>query len=404
MDTGQHFGITKAVLESIDWIPNRFDLTRAIQAFNWFPDYLSILDLYKKLIYSLGWVDYFPIPIPFWGKPQFQLFKDIRDIKSLSKGSIAEKDFHQFHFDNLFSFEAIQKHWTWLKRVTKENLQGEPDLLIIFSTLGNSLHAVQDFYSHSNWVEYLGETYSITKIEEFPLFSDIFPSPKTKWLQIYEDLIEQKTSPLASISTGYFPPNKHAPQNAFYHDDRRNCKPGLHKDKASRPYFNVVYHLAIQESIKWLEMLRNEDIITNYHINLLEDDFPKDLIIKTAKYSERAQILSQRTRHWDSEEPFSDLEISIIDVKVKKNTIQGKIQLNTSEDLKKSKGSFKGAYTTFKLDENNDNIIKCANKKGKISFKIPIPENSFNSSKKTLKLNVKYGLFEKIIALPLDKL
>lgn len=62
-----------------------------------------------------------------------------------------------FHFDNLFSYELIQNRWDSLKNWVKfqsqlilKNNNFTTNYWLIF--MGVVLHAVQDFYCHSNWV------------------------------------------------------------------------------------------------------------------------------------------------------------------------------------------------------------------------------------------------------------
>lgn len=66
------------------------------------------------------------------------------------------------HFDALYSRAEIIANWSTLKKNTLAALHkyaGQTDLaphirmIALFTVLGASLHMVQDFYSHSNWVE-----------------------------------------------------------------------------------------------------------------------------------------------------------------------------------------------------------------------------------------------------------
>ena len=88
MDTGIHFSITTSALRKIAWFPQEPSILKTIQAFNWFPDFLSIIDLYKKWFYLFGWLDYLPLYIPTYGITEFRAYHTYNLIKSLSKDTI----------------------------------------------------------------------------------------------------------------------------------------------------------------------------------------------------------------------------------------------------------------------------------------------------------------------------
>src|SRR5262249_2923652 len=67
-----------------------------------------------------------------------------------------QKDCDVLHFDNAQSTTAIRNYWGRLtvnSRKAVEDAAREKDALKLLTLLGVSLHAVQDFYTHSNWVE-----------------------------------------------------------------------------------------------------------------------------------------------------------------------------------------------------------------------------------------------------------
>jgi len=81
-----------------------------------------------------------------------------------------KKALEKLHFDNLTSTKEVNRYWNWLAYNTQRQVQrisrnadqhkrqNKPDLVNadvreFLVLLGMSLHAVQDFYSHSNWVE-----------------------------------------------------------------------------------------------------------------------------------------------------------------------------------------------------------------------------------------------------------
>src|SRR5262249_5055716 len=80
----------------------------------------------------------------------------------------------KLHFDCLFKTEDIDRYWKNLATNTKDEVQTvvtrvkntEDDAVLreeitrFLMLLGISLHAVQDFYTHSNWVETHPQTQS----------------------------------------------------------------------------------------------------------------------------------------------------------------------------------------------------------------------------------------------------
>jgi hypothetical protein len=71
-------------------------------------------------------------------------------------------DMKRLHFDSLFSTFEITRQWVVLESNTKAALRkyaADPSvkpgfrLIVLLSIVGASLHVVEDFYAHSNWVE-----------------------------------------------------------------------------------------------------------------------------------------------------------------------------------------------------------------------------------------------------------
>ena len=112
--TGSHFDLTRTVLTE-----HRFSnvAIEIVQVENWLTDYYSNSPTYGE-----------------------------------KKREVLEK----LHFDNLFTEDQVRKYWSVLLRTLKistEQAAGKNDHLEMLITLGIGLHVVQDFYSHSNWVE-----------------------------------------------------------------------------------------------------------------------------------------------------------------------------------------------------------------------------------------------------------
>lgn len=62
----------------------------------------------------------------------------------------------KLHFDNLFTAKEVNNYWGWLMNNLKtaaQNAARNDNPLEMLTIIGIGLHSVQDFYSHSNWVE-----------------------------------------------------------------------------------------------------------------------------------------------------------------------------------------------------------------------------------------------------------
>ncbi|MCZ7580617.1 MAG: hypothetical protein M5U21_07335 [Fimbriimonadaceae bacterium] len=63
----------------------------------------------------------------------------------------------KLHFDNLFSTQEVANYWGRLVQNTAAACKAygkAGDILSLLAIMGMSLHAVQDFYTHSNWIDY----------------------------------------------------------------------------------------------------------------------------------------------------------------------------------------------------------------------------------------------------------
>lgn len=84
-----------------------------------------------------------------------------------------EMSYEYMHFDAIFTTADIEKNWQLLFANTVKTLKkfnNNPDvksgfrLIVLFNIVGASLHTVQDYYSHSNWVN----TYLLLKKKTIP--------------------------------------------------------------------------------------------------------------------------------------------------------------------------------------------------------------------------------------------
>ena len=75
---------------------------------------------------------------------------------TLTISSLNQCNLEKLHFDDLFTTQDVTNYWTTLRYNTYQNVVAAANANNIdqfMVALGVSLHAVQDFYTHSDWVE-----------------------------------------------------------------------------------------------------------------------------------------------------------------------------------------------------------------------------------------------------------
>jgi RHS repeat-associated protein len=157
-------------------------------------------------------------------------------------------DWNELHFDDLYNTAAIKQHWDELEQKLEKiakavndssGMANDQKLIVLSTTLGHALHAVQDFYSHSNWIERSLEFG--TKPGDIPTWhADL-------WFERHIHLL-RITHPDKQIFTGTFLGEK-APKGHPHHEN-------LNKDNPSRgKNHHVARRLATAASKEWLAIL-----------------------------------------------------------------------------------------------------------------------------------------------------
>lgn len=141
------------------------------------------------------------------------------------------------HFDAIYSTADLEKNWQLILDNTKAALRKfstnsmvEPGFrqIVLFNILGASLHIIQDFYSHSNWVN----TYMAKQISPIPIWYDV-PDSARKNMKLFTGI--------------YAKPFK----GHVSHDS-------LHKDNSARTYNKEAVEAAERASIDWIRRLMAE--------------------------------------------------------------------------------------------------------------------------------------------------
>ena len=76
-------------------------------------------------------------------------------VSPTSTGSI-QAELRKLHFDNLYGTAQVERYWRWLTANARAAIRvaaKDDDVMAALTVTGVLLHAGQDFYSHSNWVE-----------------------------------------------------------------------------------------------------------------------------------------------------------------------------------------------------------------------------------------------------------
>jgi PLAT/LH2 domain-containing protein len=154
------------------------------------------------------------------------------------------------HFDGgllgLSDTAGVTAEWNRLRRATYKMVQdaktSKSRPLDLLSTIGMSLHVVQDFYAHSNWVE-------------TPEFRGVGPKLDTAkwgttptWFDVGTD---RGSAPVySSASRG------HRNHGSWQEDGNLNLLNGLGKDWPGRPRYTEAYMSAYFASRQWVEAIR----------------------------------------------------------------------------------------------------------------------------------------------------
>ena len=148
-------------------------------------------------------------------------------------------DYDKLHFDDVFNDADVDAYWKTLLRNTRAaaaKAKADNDLVELYTVIGVSLHVVQDFYAHSNWVEssgYAGPGFDTTTYLQWR---------RHPW---------KRTD---ALHTGWYPNCLNIPQGV--HTPHGGYASGLNHDSVVRPNFNRAYVYALAASLEWLGLIR----------------------------------------------------------------------------------------------------------------------------------------------------
>jgi hypothetical protein len=180
---------------------------------NYLTDYFSGTDM-EHLVY-----DRLPVEMPKGGRT------GLRDMDMT--------DFARLHFDALTTEAQVEQQWRTLEANTTAALikwAAEPSVkpgyrpVVLMTVLGASLHAVQDFYSHSNWLR------RVTPGGPAPIW---FEMPETDRAKL-------------EIKTGWYPDGNKS--GVLYHHEEN-------KDATGRPLNAQAVDAATRASVDWVRRM-----------------------------------------------------------------------------------------------------------------------------------------------------
>lgn len=204
-------------------------------------------------------------------------------LSTLNSTRLVDDGYNYVHFDALWDVSQVSRNWDQLEKntisaITKySKLSGGDSFRKIaeLTALAASLHVVQDFYSHSNWVNYWMEHGG-----KVPLWFDVPAADRAK----------------LPIHTGAYPDGS-APGHENHAD--------LNKDNSTRPLNAEAVDAATRASTAWIVRLMAEapslpwDEMKSY-------DIQKDLVMKNFLYALDSNFLTTTSivmGHFDGPQP-----------------------------------------------------------------------------------------------------
>jgi hypothetical protein len=162
----------------------------------------------------------------------------------------------RFHFDNLLTPKDVRDNWGLLQRSAEKAFRESAkkcNCELILLQMGVILHAVQDFYSHSNWVEeWDNNGYKVSRI---PTWDE---SEKLMRTNPNEQVAKDAVTITNSLHTGEFWANrKKVKKNVETHDDLNkdapNSKRGIIQSQFTRvkSYHDLARTLGERATDQW---------------------------------------------------------------------------------------------------------------------------------------------------------
>lgn len=196
-----------------------------------------------------------------------------------------DESYSYIHFDGVLSEAEMEKNWKQLfgntiaalkKYTAAEAVRPGYRLIVLYNIIGTSLHAVQDFYSHSNWVNLYNKSGKST----IPIWFDIAAEERKK----------------LKLESGVYPDGS-MPGHANHSD--------LNKDVSARDLNGIAVETAERASIDWMKRIMDSAAFVNW-AELKAYTIQKDIVMKRFLVSLDATFLTSSSiiaDHLDGEKP-----------------------------------------------------------------------------------------------------
>jgi len=244
----------------------------------------------------------------------------------------------RFHFDNLLTPKDVRDNWGLLQRSAEEAFRESAkkcDCKLILLKMGVILHAVQDFYSHSNWVEQWDKNgYEVSRIPTWDEAEELMRTNPNE--QVAKDAVII----VNSVHTGEFGANrKKVKKNAETHDDLNkdapNSKRGMMQPQFTKAmsYHDLARTLGERATDEWGRKMEGwvRAINSNCSGNSLKPE--KGLSRKTSDENRELRNLFESAGRWEENKDQEWMKVTSAYLKWG-NRFPGEMKEIVSKDLK----------------------------------------------------------------------
>ncbi len=230
----------------------------------------------------------------------------------------ADPSYEYMHFDAIFTLKDIESNWNLLLNNTIRALRKyavSPDVkpgfrqIVLYNIIGASLHTVQDFYSHSNWVNRyiaLGQKTAI------PIWFETATAERMR----------------LNLSTGAYPDG--SKKGKLNHGD-------LNKDCSNRNLNIEAVEVATRASIDWVKRLMDSTSSDVPWSDLKTYDIQKNMVMKRFLVTLDATFLTTSSivaDHFDGAKPvkfvFSPEKDPVIEFRLARTALMSTLQQYTA--------------------------------------------------------------------------
>lgn len=240
-DTGPHADLTRDALTAEGFSPSAADVGMVN---NWFVDYYTNPDKNPYSGHASSMIGLTRLGLPRESWPDYWVEAARRMHFDSQRRAVKMPD--------LSRTAGVEQEWQRLMFITRKWAQSvgrREDPYLLMAVMGISLHAVQDFYTHSNWVEDPnpepgrgGPGVASLGYGDHPTWFDVPP-------QVRATLVGGK-----AVYTGVVGvPRGHS---HWREDLNQNLSHGLNKDWPGRPKYTESYVTAYFASRQWIRAVR----------------------------------------------------------------------------------------------------------------------------------------------------